>query len=83
MTDKNKETYLLRTARVFRQAIRGEELDFTSGSIDRAIVLLAIPMILEMAMESLFAVVDAFFVSKIGIEAVATFRQAPGGDRVS
>jgi len=66
------ETSIQRIFRVLKQAIRGEEQDFTSGSIDRAIVLLSIPMILEMAMESLFAVVDAFFVSKIGIAAVAT-----------
>ncbi|MBL7827640.1 MAG: MATE family efflux transporter [Saprospiraceae bacterium] len=55
-----------------REAINGEEQNFTTGSIDRAIVLLSIPMILEMAMESLFAIVDAFFVSQIGVEAVAT-----------
>ncbi|MBK8556991.1 MAG: MATE family efflux transporter [Lewinellaceae bacterium] len=53
-------------------SLNGEEQDYTKGSIDRAIVLLSIPMILEMAMESLFAVVDAFYVSKVGIEAVAT-----------
>ncbi len=52
------------------QAIRGESLDFTRGSIDRAIVLLAIPMILEMGMESLFVVVDAYFVAQIGHQAV-------------
>lgn len=66
------ETRIQRIWRVLRQAINGEEQDFTTGSMDRAIVLLAIPMILEMAMESLFAVVDAFFVAKIGVEAVAT-----------
>ena len=66
------ETRPQRVWRVLRQAIKGEEQEFTTGSIDRAIVLLSIPMILEMAMESLFAVVDAFFVAKIGVEAVAT-----------
>jgi putative MATE family efflux protein len=53
------------------KAIRGEQADITGGSIDRAIVLLSVPMILEMAMESLFAVVDIFFVSKVGVNAVA------------
>lgn len=71
-TETVAETRWQRWRRVFRQAINGEEQDFTTGSIDRAIVLLSVPMILEMAMESLFAVVDAFFVAKIGNEAVAT-----------
>jgi putative MATE family efflux protein len=57
---------------LLRQAVRGSEESFTEGSIDRAIFLLSVPMILEMVMESLFAVVDIFFVSKVGIEAVAT-----------
>lgn len=57
---------------VLWEAIRGEEKQYTTGSIRRAIVLLSIPMILEMAMESLFAVVDVFFVSRIGVEAVTT-----------
>ncbi|MFN0215715.1 MAG: MATE family efflux transporter [Saprospiraceae bacterium] len=69
---KTPESLFQRTRRIFRQALNGEEQTFTQGSIDRAIVLLSIPMILEMAMESLFAVVDIFFVSKIGPEAIAT-----------
>jgi putative MATE family efflux protein len=63
---------LQRIRSIFREALNGEEQEFTKGSIDRAIVLLSIPMILEMAMESLFAVVDIFFVSKVGPEAIAT-----------
>lgn len=52
-------------------ALRGEAHDYTQGSLPRAIWLLAIPMVLEMAMESTFAVVDVFFVSRLGDEAVA------------
>lgn len=73
MSDIQPSTPLFRRIyRIFRQSLNGEEQEYTKGNIDRAIVLLSIPMILEMAMESLFAVVDIFFVSKIGPEAIAT-----------
>ncbi|MBE7175458.1 MAG: MATE family efflux transporter [Mucilaginibacter polytrichastri] len=57
---------------LLRQAVAGSEQDYTQLSLNKAIFLLAVPMILEMAMESLFAVVDIFFVSKLGSHAVAT-----------
>jgi len=55
----------------FREALRDNDEDFTSGPIGRALGLLAIPMMLEMAMESIFAVVDIAFVSRLGTDAVA------------
>jgi putative MATE family efflux protein len=57
---------------MLKEALFGSHHDFTEGDLNRAIVLLAIPMILEMAMESLFGVVDVFFVSRLGPDAVAT-----------
>lgn len=66
---------LLRIGRffqLFRTAVTGSEKEFTTGSINRAIFLLSIPMILEMAMESLFAVVDIYFVSHLGVNAITT-----------
>jgi putative MATE family efflux protein len=55
-----------------REALRGSHQDFTAGSLNRAILLLAIPMVLEMVLESLFAVVDVFWVGRVGANAVAT-----------
>jgi putative MATE family efflux protein len=55
-----------------REALRGSHQDYTSGNLNRAILLLAVPMVLEMVLESLFAVVDVFFVGRLGANAVAT-----------
>lgn len=57
---------------LIRQSLAGGEEDFTTGSIRRAAFLLAIPMILELSLESVFAVVDMFFVGKLGKNAIAT-----------
>ncbi|MFZ9387930.1 MAG: MATE family efflux transporter [Chitinophagaceae bacterium] len=57
---------------IIKQSLRGGEYDYTQGSIRTAIVLLAIPMILELSLESVFAVVDIFFVSKLGSNATQT-----------
>ncbi|HWY43943.1 MAG TPA: MATE family efflux transporter [Candidatus Sulfotelmatobacter sp.] len=55
-----------------RESLRGSHQDFTTGNLNRAIILLAIPMVLEMVLESLFAVVDVFWVGRLGADAVAT-----------
>src|SRR6266498_4981316 len=55
-----------------KQSIRGDQHDYTQGSIRQAIILLAIPMILELSFESVFAVVDMFFVGRLGENSIAT-----------
>ncbi len=67
-TDK---TLWQRTRLFVREALRDNETDFTTGPINRALGLLAIPMMLEMAMEAIFAVVDIAFVSRLGTNAIA------------
>jgi putative MATE family efflux protein len=54
------------------EAVRGSHRDYTAGNLNRAILLLAVPMVLEMVLESLFAVVDVFWVGRLGANAVAT-----------
>ena len=53
-------------------SVRGSDRDYTVGPVGSALVLLSVPMVLEMAMESLFAVVDVFFVARVSADAVAT-----------
>ncbi|WP_421765669.1 MATE family efflux transporter [Ekhidna sp.] len=68
-----KESFSIsRVYKLFVSAMKGEETEFTTGSINRAIILLSIPMIAEMIGESLFAVVDMIFVSRISVNAIAT-----------
>src|SRR5690606_28172164 len=56
----------------FKEAVSGKEQEYTSGSIRRAVFMLAISIILEMLMESIFALVDILYVSKVSVNAVAT-----------
>ncbi len=67
-----EQNFLQKAWSVTRQSLKGEQLDYTQGSIRRAVFLLAIPMILELSLESVFAVVDMFFVGKLGENAIAT-----------
>ncbi len=71
MTSSNKLT-LKTVFRAFGDAVMGRQTEYTSGSIRRAIFMLSIPMILEMMMESIFAIVDIAYVSRVSVNAVAT-----------
>ncbi|WP_246229671.1 MATE family efflux transporter [Mucilaginibacter humi] len=57
---------------VIKQSLNGESRDYTTGSIRKAVFLLAVPMILELSLESVFALVDIFFVGKLGENAIAS-----------
>jgi len=66
-------TYKLSKAfTIIVNALKGEQQDYTQGSLRKAIIMLAIPMIIEMGMESVFAIVDLFFVGKLGKHAIST-----------
>lgn len=71
MSSKNSRLSRSRLWPALREAITGTQQDFTTGSLGRAIVLLAIPMVLEMFMQSIFELADIYFVSRLGADAVA------------
>ena len=74
VTDHDPQAGTVKPAGVWasiRESIHGSEQDFTSGNLNRAVLLLAVPMVLEMAGESVFAVVDALFVARLGSNALA------------
>jgi putative MATE family efflux protein len=67
-----KKITLTRIFSYFKIALTGKEQEFTSGSIRRAVFMLSVPMVLEMMMESIFFLVDAYYVSSLGANAIAT-----------
>lgn len=67
----NTKTRIRRTIEFVRESLREKEIDYTVGPLGTALGLLAIPMMLEMSMESIFAVVDIAFVSRLGTDAIA------------
>src|SRR5215813_6793402 len=72
LDDRQTDSSFKRGLVFFREAIAGSPQDFTEGSIGRAIFLLATPMVLEMTMESLFGIINVFWVAHLGAEATAT-----------
>ncbi len=69
---QNNQFTIKNIFQLFKDAVSGKEQDFTTGSIRKAVFLLSIPMILEMLMESIFALVDIMYVSRVSVNAVAT-----------
>jgi putative MATE family efflux protein len=72
MNTENQNSQTLTLWQSIKEALQGTHRDYTTGSLNRAIFLLSIPMVLEMLLESLFAVVDVFWVAHLGSNAVAT-----------
>ncbi len=72
MTTQNKANTISKIISTIKESLNSEERDYTQGSIRTAVFLLAIPMILELSLEGVFALVDIFFVSKLGPNAIAT-----------
>jgi len=70
-TNIQKGSIWQRSVAFFRESLRDSDTDYTTGRIGRALGLLAIPMMLEMSMESIFAVVDIAFVARLGTDAIA------------
>ena len=72
MTSQNNQLSVSSIWQAIKLSLNGQEQDYTIGSIRKAVFLLAIPMILELSLESVFALVDMFFVGKLGENAIAT-----------
>jgi putative MATE family efflux protein len=70
--NRHKKSFIKALFRDVFEAVSGSEQDFTQGRLSRSILLLSIPAVLEMIMESVFVIADIFFVSKLGADAVAT-----------
>lgn len=71
-TESKQPSFFSKAASIIWLSLNGKEQDYTTGSIRKAVFLLAIPMILEMGFESVFALVDMFFVGKLGKNAITT-----------
>lgn len=72
MSQVTTQPKVIRAIRLFGKAVKGEPQDYTTGSLRKAIFLLAVPMIIEMGMESVFALMDLFFVGRLGRHAIST-----------